>query len=345
MIPKNKTISVLHPYLDKKWWAVRMMIYLSNLLVQEWNNVTFYTFSHDEKLFSKELNFNVVVWNKLNIAKKIRKSDYIIIWNSPMQFVWVISKILFLSKAKLFWRHHHYPWYYNENTNFLLLIKRYLEKFSVKFVDEIIVNSKYLQDIIEDIYKRKSKVLYPVLDKAFLQSTKTHWEKKIIFTYSRWVKWKNIEQIFETYSYLRRNNINYQLIVWGEWEELNSYKEKFKTDKKISFLWLLDNSSIVLNLKQSSILLFPSKIDSFWLTIIEAMSFGVPVIAFDLNWAKEIINNWENGFLVKTSKDFNEKTKELLLNEPLLKKFSDNSIIVSSKFSEKNFKKTLKEIF
>ena len=61
MIPKNKTISVLHPYVSKKWWAVKMMIYLSNFLQEKNNDVTFYTFFYDKKVF---------LWDKISFLIK-----------------------------------------------------------------------------------------------------------------------------------------------------------------------------------------------------------------------------------------------------------------------------------
>jgi hypothetical protein len=102
----------------------------------------------------------------------------------------VISKICFFSKAKLIWWHHHYPWYYNENTNFLVLLKRLLEKLSIKFIDTIIVNSNYLKDSLKKIYSVDAKILYPIVDIEFtkVKLVKKDFTKKTIFTYSRRVK-------------------------------------------------------------------------------------------------------------------------------------------------------------
>ena len=121
-----------------------------------------------------------------------------------MQFVGAFSKIFFFSKAKLIWWHHHYPWYYSENT-ILILTKRYLEKFIIKFIDELVANSEYLRLSLETLYKRKSKILYPtiILPSTNSFSSNKDKESKIIFTYARWVKGKNVEQIFETYEYLK----------------------------------------------------------------------------------------------------------------------------------------------
>lgn len=346
MIPKNKIISVLHPNVNNKWWAINMMIYLSNLLKKE-NIVEFYTFSYNEEIFSKDITFKINCFNKIKTAYSIRNSDYIIIWNSPMQFVWVLSKILFFSKAKLIWWHHHYPWYYSKNTNVFILIKKLFEKVSIWYIDVLVSNSYYLKSSLKDIYNVDSKVLYPILDKEFTNHTIRNIDitSKTIFTYGRWVRWKNIEQVFQTYESLKNQVTWLKLNIWWIWEELLFYKDKYKNDINVSFLWLLDKLSIITYLEKSLVCIFTSKIDSFWMTIIEAMSIWVPVVAFDLHWAKEIIKDWQNWFLVRIDSDFTLKVLEILNDSNLQNTLSKNALNITFDFSESNFIKNLEGIF
>lgn len=354
MIPTNKKFAILHPYLNKKWWAANMMIYLSNFLSNN-NNVIFYTFSYDKNLFtSNENKFLIKSFNNsklvsfFKIAYSIRNSDYIFIWNSPMHFVWVISKIIFRSKAKLIWWHHHYPWYYSQNTNLLIKLKKIFEKRVIKSIDSVIANSKYLQVSIKDIYKVDSKILYPVLDNKFLnynsENKKVLSKSNIIFTYGRWVEGKNIWLIFKTYEELKLKILDLVLIIWWEWNELSYYKNKFKENKDIIFLWLIDNVKIIENLEKSGIFLFPSKIDSFWLVILESMSIWTPVISYNISWAKEIIKNWINWYLVDSDSEFIERSYEVLTNSPLRKNLSIEAIKTSKMFSEHTFKEQLSKI-
>ena len=347
MIPKNKKISVLHPYVNKKWWAVKMMIYLSNLLTQKWNDITFYTFSYNKELFSSEIWFEVHSFNFIKIAYLIRNSDYIIIWNSPMHFVWVVSKLLFFSKAKIIWWHHHYPWYYSKTTNTFILLKRYLEKFSILYIDEIISNSLYLKKSLEKIYKINTKILYPVMDKEFLEYKYKNkiFTSNTLFTYGRWVEWKNLKQIFTTYDFLKNKVSDLKLIIWWVGEDLEFYKDKYKKENGVSFLWLLDQESIISNLEQSKVFLFPSKIDSFGITIIESMSIWIPVVAFNINWVKELIEDNENWFLANSEKDFSEKVYTILENEGLNKKLSNNCLNITNRFSNLEFERQLDKIF
>lgn len=358
MIPTNKNISVLHPYVHKMWWAVKMMIYLSNLLQEKNNNIIFYTFSYDKNIFSNEkINFIIKSYYKKNILKifsffliayKIRKSDYIIIWNSPMHFVWVLSKILFFSKAKLIWWNHHYPWYYSKNTNLLIKVKQLIEKLIVLKIDSIVSNSKYLKNIIDKIWTLDSKILHPIIDDEFLFYKKDNNKKNnlnnIIFTYWRWTKDKNLWIIFKTYDNLKSQITDLTLMIWWEWEDLLNFKNKYKNDKNVFFLWSLVKKQIITNLIKTKVFLFPSKIDSFWLVKIESLSIWVPVICFDNNF-EEIVKNWFNGFLVKSDKDFILKTKEVLNDDLLQKNLSNNSILTTWNFNRQNFEKQLNDIF
>ena len=323
------------------------MIYLSNLLNEKWNDISFYTFSYNKDLFSREIWFKVNSFNFIRIAYSIRKSDYIIIWNSPMHFVWVISKLFFFSNAKIIWWHHHYPWYYSKTTNVFILLKRYLEKFSIKFIDKIISNSIYLKKSLEKIYKIKTEILYPVMDKEFLEYKykNKNFDSNIIFTYSRWVEWKNLKQIFNTYDFLKDKVLNLKLMIWWVWEDLEYYKDKYKKDHGVLFLWLLDQKSIIANLQLSNVFLFPSKIDSFGITVLESMSIWVPVVAFNINWVRELIEDNVNWFLVNSENDFSEKVFSILDNQQLNKNLSNNCLNITNRFSDLEFERQLENIF
>ena len=348
MIPKDKKIALLHPKVDTIWWAVKMMIFLWNFLKDKWNEVYFFTSSYDKDLFSKDISFPVrVIKNKIKISFEIRKYDFIIIWNSPMQFVWVLSKILFLSKAKILWWHHHYPWYYSENKGFQIFLKKYLEKFSLKFIDLLIWNSFYIVESLKKIYKREVWILNPVVDKEFIfyKNKNLAFDSKTLITYWRWVKWKNVKQIFDTYEFLKNNFQNLKLLIWWEGEELKFYKEKYKGNKKIKFLWLVNKKSIIYNLEQSNVFLFPSKIDSFWISVLESIFVWIPVIAFNEKWVVEIVQNWQNWYLVSDSLEFSLKVLEVLNDKNKNIELSRWCIKTRENFTYSRFEGQLENIF
>ncbi len=357
MIPQNKKISVLHPFVKERWWAVKMMLYLSNFLKEKWNKINFYCFSLKKNNFSDlNLDFKIKSFYSWKISKiislfliayNIRKSDYIIVWNSPMHFAWVISKVLFFSKAKIIWWNHHYPWYYNKNTK-QISFKRFLEKSILWKIDIIVSNSNFLKQELEKIFNRQIYILNPVLDKEFIIYNRNREVDKLdntIFSYSRWVKWKNVSLLFETYEKLKDKIKNLTLIIWWEWDELSFYKNKYKNNKNIIFLWLINKKQIIDYLEKSKVFLFPSNIDSFGIVVIEAMSIWVPVVSYNSPWVEENIKNSINSFYVNNKNDFIEKTYNLLINNSLNEKISNSARKITISYDNKNFSNLLEKIF
>jgi glycosyltransferase involved in cell wall biosynthesis len=166
-----------------------------------------------------------------------------------------------------------------------------------------------------------------------------------MFSYGRWSEWKNLDLVFSTYDNLKNKTRELVLMIWWVWPDLDFYKKKYEDDKNIIFLWLIDKNQIIENLEKSSLLLFPSKIDSFWLVILESMSIWVPVISFNIAWAKEIITNWINWYLVNTDSEFTDKAYEILVNSSHRNNLSIEAIKTAKTFSEDTFKKSLSDVF
>lgn len=78
-----------------------------------------------------------------------------------------------------------------------------------------------------------------------------------------------------------------------------------------------------------------TSIETFGMTILEAMSYGVPCIVPNVGGPTELVENGINGFTINPHdlKDISEKIKNLMENEKLYYKFSKNSLITSEKFN------------
>jgi glycosyltransferase involved in cell wall biosynthesis len=126
------------------------------------------------------------------------------------------------------------------------------------------------------------------------------------------------------------NNKNLELLIIGEidpilFSKLNikvKFLKKISSDKKLNEIYNL-----------SDILIFPSRQDNLPNVVLEAMSTGLPVIAFDIGGMKDLIKNNYNGYLCNpfNIKDFSKKLDNLILRKNLRKKFSLNSIKLSKK--------------
>ena len=98
-------------------------------------------------------------------------------------------------------------------------------------------------------------------------------------------------------------------------------------------------------MEKSNLFLFPSGIDSFWISALEAMFVWIPVVAFDKKWVREIVQNWRNWYLVSSSQEFSEKTLEILSEKNKNIKLSTWAIKTREKFTIDRFEKQLEDIF
>jgi glycosyltransferase involved in cell wall biosynthesis len=76
--------------------------------------------------------------------------------------------------------------------------------------------------------------------------------------------------------------------------------------------------------KSVDALLFPSKIESFGLPLLEASCFGLPVIAADLPYAREVLENYSNKYFIDP--DSTGKWVDAIQNYREYKKICHNDI-------------------
>ncbi|MBD5316521.1 MAG: glycosyltransferase [Bacteroides sp.] len=88
--------------------------------------------------------------------------------------------------------------------------------------------------------------------------------------------------------------------------------------------------------KNSWIEILTSKYEGFAMSVLEAQSFGCPVVSYDIDYGpNEIVQNQVSGELVKANdqKALQNTLEKLLTNPNILEKYSSNSFIVANKFN------------
>lgn len=160
-------------------------------------------------------------------------------------------------------------------------------------------------------------------------------EKKII-SVGRLTKVKGFDLLLDAWAKIEKLHVDWKLQVIGSGE---CYKE---LSYQISTLGL-DNvellpfkENIEEYYKSASIYVMASRNEGFPMVLLEAQSFGLPIISFDCKTGpREIITNGKDGILVKDG-DVNKlacSISELIRNEKLLKMYSENSKANVERFS------------
>jgi glycosyltransferase involved in cell wall biosynthesis len=107
-------------------------------------------------------------------------------------------------------------------------------------------------------------------------------------------------------------------ILLGNGKDELKFKELSKGLDNITFEGFVDNVGDYLCI--FNIFVFPTLNEGFGSSILDAMNFSIPVVAFDVGGVGDIINDQENGILVKL-KD------ETALNNQILKLYNDRVLL------------------
>lgn len=172
----------------------------------------------------------------------------------------------------------------------------------------------------------------------------------------------NQKKIIAVGSYSFNKGYDLLLQIWETLEarfpqwELNIYGTQTRQKLQLTAEYLhLNNihfhdpvTDIDLQYLDSSIMVLPSRSEGFGMVLIEAMSFGLPVISFDCpNGPKDIVSHNEDGFLIENGniEEFSEKLKLLMEDENLRHEMGKKASINALRFSAAKVVKKWNDLF
>lgn len=264
--------------------------------------------------------------------------------HSPMRFVWDYNERYFQEKKKkpsLF-------------TRFVLNYLRMWDRLAADRPDYLIANSKYTQDRIRKYYRRESIVIYPPVnnnDKFPMTNDKSNSNnqnqndqkansykleaKSYFLIISRLSTYKKVDVAVEAF-----NKLGLQLVIIGEGEQ-EKYLRKI-ANENVKILGRQSYEAIQKYYENATAFIFPAE-DDFGIAPVEAMSCGVPVIAFRKGGAIETVKEGETGefFDAQTPEVLADGVRRFMLNKD---KYDKEKIKMHAReFSKERFEKEFRE--
>ncbi len=237
--------------------------------------------------------------------------------HSPMRFVWDYNeKYLREEKKRCFF------------SRILLNYVRMWDRLASERPDYLIANSKYTQERIEKYYRRDSIVIYPP---AYTEASasKPVVENKYFLIVSRLSPYKKVDLAVRAF-----NKLGLPLIIVGEGKQ-KKYLQKI-AKKNIKILGWTSDEDLKNYYANARAFIFPAD-DDFGMTMVEAMSFGIPIIAYRKGGAREIVEEGITGefFEAQTTEVLADGVGRFIGNE---KKFEKDLIKERArKFSKERF--------
>jgi glycosyltransferase involved in cell wall biosynthesis len=135
-------------------------------------------------------------------------------------------------------------------------------------------------------------------------------------------------------------NITFNWVGGGEL--LSEYQKLTSTNPRVNFLGHQD--SLDAHYKQSDIFLHTSQVETHGMAVVEAMSYGLPIVSSNAGGLNETVEHDRNGFLISIENiDLYMESLELIINNKLLfNNFSEQSIrVFEEKFSSEIYENNI----
>lgn len=231
-----------------------------------------------------------------------------------------------------------------------LALKSFLRTVIQLTAKKVIFVSKSVR-LSEKFSEKKEHVVYNALSDSFVNDALNQNNRKAkdcfnVLMLTSLKAYKGVQEFVEIAKLLETNkHISFTLIINATHKDVNKYfKDKNLTDNIEIFSSISDvipfynKASLVLNLSHVD-----AWVETFGLTILEAMAFGIPVIVPPVGGPAEIVTDGFEGFLMDSlnTKSIAKKIRELSLDKVSWTRLSKNSLLRSKYFNNKTFEKEI----
>ena len=269
----------------------------------------------------KANGYQSILFDVISLFKS-RKSDVILVLGTSGCII--LPFFFFFSKSKIIVNVDGVEWRRDKWNFFIKKFLKISEKMAVKYADVIVGDNQGICDLLQDNYSVNSELIAyggsHVFKKPLTDSLINDFpflNKSYAFKVCRIEPENNVEIILEAYS-----ELNDELVIIGNWQNSDFGKQLFQRFSAFINIHLLDPiyESDKLNQIRSncSIYIHGHSAGGTNPSLVEAMSLGLPIICFDVNFNRFTTNNKALYFSDK------ENLKDMILNSK-----GDNLIEIS----------------
>ena len=224
--------------------------------------------------------------------------------------------------------------------------KSILYKFFQKKIDLVIsVSPSFFKEYVYTNYIKQKLVLSNIIDLSNLKYKYNHDSDKCydLLFLGRLAEVKDPLKCLEIFKRIQKNNPKINLAFVGDGElkqECLNFVRINKLENNVKFFGFCKDISCYLN--QSKILINTSKWEGFGLSVVEGMSYGLPVVCNNVGGLINLVDS-ECGLLCTNDSDFIEEINKLLFDKNYYDKKSKNAYNKSKGFE--NVKEYTNKVF
>ncbi len=283
---------------------------------------------------------DILIKKKIKVIKYIINCDAKYIVSTRWEFSTLLSKYGNNYSVKIAQEHH-----YHNNNKYINVLK-----YKYNNIDYLFALTKTLEKDYKDFLKENNDHTKVVLMPNMLYEIPNKESKlkdRNIITVSRLDEGKKIDDIIRTFSKLKEKDWKLYVIGDGkEYNKLNSLIDELELKDRVILTGYKNKEEIEKYMLESSLFLMASVSEGLPMVLLEAMSYGIPCIAYHTDsGTDDIIKNNINGYIIKerNEKEYINKIEKIIRDEKLRTKLGKEAKNTANEFSkEKITEKWLK---
>ena len=274
----------------------------------------------------------------MTAAYKLRKKileydfDYIVDIDTIHSFFSIPATIGLRTKV-ISWEH------FNFYSDLGIKRRKLGRNLAAKYADRIVTLTNEDREVFLENLDVKSKIDYIYNPTPYPNEKKSLCESKIAVAIGRLTAQKGFDKLLDIWKKIEEKDSEWELYIIGSGEDrekLLNQKENLKLER-VNFIE--NTKNIKEYYKKASIYLMTSRFEGLPMTLIEAQSFGLPIISYDIKTGpKDIVNDSEDGYLIENDdkEKFADKFLELSQDREKIQKFSQKAYENSKRFKLDN---------
>lgn len=233
-----------------------------------------------------------------------------------------------------------------------ILFDNFVSTKIIKRVDVIIALSNEMKEILKSKIHPKKMVIIPnpPVKSYYKKMAKEH--NSVLFVGRLEIATKGVDLLIKALHYVQMEVPDVKLHICGTGDEkvldcLLGLVSRYKLQKNILFCGHLNDDALADKYSSCEILVMPSFREGMPLVLIEAMSAGLPIVAFDIGCIAEALDDGKFGILVKKGevKDLADQIIRLLKNDELKGYYSKKSMERSKKYMQAEVMRNIEKVY
>lgn len=267
----------------------------------------------------------------LPLLKHLRHHEYDVIvvnFGGIGAFVVDLIKQIQPTAKVVTWMHADYDFHFSKKGIFSFYRAIMIKNLSLS--DQVITLTDVSKENYGHFNKNTIRIYNPISDSIGKNVRMSQLDNKVIAMTARYeIKIKGFDYLVQI---ARQVPDGWKIEIAGsgtekEIAELNLLIEQAQVQDKIILKGALYGEALIEHYRNSSIYVMTSRTEGLPMVLLEAMSFGLPIVAFNQSGSQEILRNSEYGILVESGnvENFSEELNNLINSLELRNKYSSLS--------------------